>query len=439
MQESNRREFLKTSSLAAGATLLPWTAAARAAGAGERIVLGTIGCGGRGTTVSKLFSGFDDAVVSTVCDPDEARAKKTARAIADIKGKAPRPVSDLRRLLEDPSIDAVIIATPDHWHAPAALLACQAGKHVYVEKPCAHNIREGRLLVEAARDHRRVVQIGTQGRNTDHIVKAMELLHGGAIGEVLVAKAWNSQKRGDIGRVRPSDAPSGFDYDLWLGPAPHVPYQTNRHHYTWHWWYDFGTGGMGNDGIHEVDMARWGLGVDEHPSQVSAVGGKLFFRDDQQFPDTQYVTFHYPTGGKHNLGKQLVYEQRLWSPYVQDGHENGNAFYGTEGMLILGRKHGWKLFGARNRLKDSMDSVKWFGKDHCRNFLDAIQGRRASRADILTGHLSTSLVHLGNIAVRTGGSFKFDPKKERVVDQEAAAKLLRRSYREGHWAVPDGV
>ena len=199
-----------------------------------------------------------------------------------------------------------IVATPDHWHAPAAILACKAGKHVYVEKPCSHTIREGRLLVEAARKNNCVVQHGTQVRSTTMMIEAVQALREGIIGDVLVAKAWNIQKRRSIGKGRTTDPPAGLDYETWVGPAPMIPYQANRVHGGWHWWYHFGTGDMGNDGVHDIDYCRWGLGVDVHPSKVVALGGKFFFDDDQQFPDTQQVTFEYPAQKPTETSRLLV-------------------------------------------------------------------------------------------------------------------------------------
>ena len=335
MSQAPRRTFIKQTALSAVAasTLVHTSREARAA-EGRKIRMGAIGCGGQGTSLLKTFAAMPDVELAYVCDPDDARGQKAAEAVKE--HAKPQVVRDLRQILDDKSIDAVTVATPDHWHGPAALLALEAGKHVYVEKPCSHNIREGRLMIEAAAKAGRVVQVGTQARSTAYIGEVFEKLKQGVIGEVLVAKAWNSQRRKDIGHMQPSEAPGGFDYDLWVGPAPMVPFQANRHHYTWHWWYDFGTGDGGNDGVHEIDVARWGLGVDEHPSRATALGGKLGFNDDQQFPDTQYAVFHWdaPQGG---TAKELVFEMRIWSPYRQDGFENGCAFYGREGVPHLGR------------------------------------------------------------------------------------------------------
>ena len=435
-----RREFLQQAGIGlAGAAAIAATATSRAtAAANEKIVFGAIGCGGQGSFLARSFAAQPDAVVAYVCDPDRARAEKLAGEIKEIQQRAPEIVEDLRKVLDDKSVDAVTVGTPDHWHAPATILACAAGKHVYVEKPCSHNIREGRLMIEAARKHNRVVQVGTQSRSAAHIRKAAELLKSGAIGDVLVAKAWNSQRRGSIGHGAPSEPPAGFNHDLWVGPAPLVPFQANRQHYGWHWWYAFGTGDMGNDGVHDIDIARFGLGVETHPSSIAAIGGKYAYDDDQQFPDTQYVVFEYPGDGKVGHKRQLIYEQRLWSNYVQEGFENGNAYYGTNGMLLLGKKEGWKLFGPKNQLRDSM-SAEALGPPHHRNFIECVRSGERPNADIEINHLSTALGHLGNIACRVGRRLEFDPVAEQFKGDEEANALVRREYRDGHWAVPVGV
>jgi hypothetical protein len=262
----------------------------------------------------------------------------------------------------------------------------------------------------------------------------MELLHSGAIGEVLTARVWNSQLRGNIGRAKPSTPPPHLDYDLWLGPAPEVPYQSNMLPGSWRWFHAFGTGDMGNDGVHDLDIGRWGLGVDQHPTKVSALGGKYFFDDDQQFPDTQTVLFEF-TGGTLGRNKQLIFEQRIWSPYVQEGYENGIAFYGTKGMMLLGKSGGWQMFGPRNAPGEKM-SGKPDGPAHHRNFLDCVHSGKTPNADILTGHLSASLCHLGNLATRFGQTLQFDSNNERIVNHADADKLTGRPYRPGHWATP---
>ena len=371
---SSRREFLHETGLGlAGIGVLSTVALAEVSAADnaenkDRVALGVIGPGGMGTFHLKTLMNNRDVKVAYVCDPDAERLAAAAKLVESAMGTAPKAVKDMREVLDDRSVDAVFIATPDHWHAPAAILACEAGKHVYVEKPCSHNVREGRLMVEAARRNKRVVQVGTQSRSSQHVMKAMQLLAEGAIGEVLVAKAWNSQRRRDIGHAQPSEPPAKLDYDLWVGPAPMRPYQANLLPGVWRWWHDFGCGDMGNDGVHNLDIALWGLGVDTHPSAAAALGGKYFFNDDQQFPDTQYVVFEYPGNGQVGQQKQLIFEQRIWSPYGQEGYENGNAFYGTKGVLIMGHTVGWQLFGERNKLIDSMTGSPDLPA-HQRNFL----------------------------------------------------------------------
>jgi predicted dehydrogenase len=236
----------------------------------------------------------------------------------------------------------------------------------------SHNIREGRLLVEAAKRNKRVVQVGTQSRSTAMCARAVEIARSGEIGDVLVAKAWNSQRRGSIGKQQPSEPPAYLDYDLWLGPAPQRPYQANMLPGVWRWFYDFGAGDIGNDGVHDIDVACWGLGVTTHPSTAACLGGKYFFDDDQQFPDTQYAVFDYPGDGKVGHRKQLVYEQRIWSPYSQEGHENGNAFYGTKGLMLFGKGGGWKLYAERNKLVAEMGGSPDLPGHH-QDFLDCVR------------------------------------------------------------------
>ena len=281
MQNMMRRGFVATTA----ATTLALTNRPLLA-ANEKVVIGIIGLGGQGRGHLVSYLGIPNVEVGYVCDVDELRLAEAIKTAPSAKA-----VSDLRKILDDKSVDAVSIATPDHWHTPAALLALAAGKHVYVEKPCSHNVREGRWLVEAVVRTGKLVQHGTQSRSTPFIQAAMKLLKDGVIGDVKISRAWNVQFRPPIGKEMPSDPPSGFDYDAWTGAAPKLPFQKNRHHYTWHWWHNFGTGDAGNDGVHEIDIARWGLGVETHPSQIAAIGGKYVHNDDQQFPDTMTAAF----------------------------------------------------------------------------------------------------------------------------------------------------
>jgi predicted dehydrogenase len=437
MSANGRRTFLKGAGLGAAAWALGTGAVSAAAG--RRVVLGVIGTGGMGTHHVRHLAARADAEVAYLCDVDKTRLAEAAKHVESTAGKPARAVTDLRQILDDRQVDAVFIATPDHWHAPAAILALDAGKHVYVEKPCCHNIREGRLLVEAVRRSGKLLQVGTQTRSTPCAQEAMNRIREGEIGDVLVAKAWNSQLRRSIGKTQPSQPPAHLDYDLWVGPAPMVPYRANLLPGIWRWWYDFGCGDIGNDGVHDIDVACWGLGVASHPTRATCLGGKYFFDDDQQFPDTQYAVFEYPAQGKAGHKKQLIFEQRIWSPYVQEGYENGAAFYGTKGLLVMGHTTGWKLYGPKNKLLAERTGPVDLGAHH-QNFLDCIRGEQKDlRADVQAGHQSATLVHLANIAARVGRVLEFDPEGERVLNDTEAAALVRRTYREGHWAVPKGV
>jgi predicted dehydrogenase len=438
MHTTERRTFLKGVGLGTAAMALG-SRPARAADL-DRIVVGVIGPGGMGSNHVRNLTARKDVEVAYVCDVDQKRLATAGEMVTSATGKAPKAVKDLRQVLDDKDVHAVFIATPDHWHAPAAILALDAGKHVYVEKPCCHNIREGRLMADAVQRSGKLLQVGTQSRSTAVVREAMDRVLGGEIGEVLVAKAWNSQRRGSIGKSQPTEPPADLDYDAWVGPAPMVPYRPNMLPGVWRWWRDFGCGDIGNDGVHDIDVACWGLGVTTHPSTATCLGGKYFFDDDQQFPDTQYAIFEYPAdGAPAGRKKQLIFEQRDWSPYVQEGYENGAAFYGKTGMLIIGHTVGWKLYGERNKLiAENTGSADLIA--HHTNFFDCIRGdQKQLNADVTAGHLSATLVHLANIAARVGKVLQFDPRTEGITNDTEANHLVRRTYRDGHWAVPRGV
>ncbi len=423
----NRRTFLMTSSATAAAMCNRTYASAN-----DRVSVAVIGLGGQGKAHLSSFNNLPNVDIRYVCDVDSQRLADGNKTVPNAK-----PVDDLRRILDDPSIDAVSIATPDHWHTPAALLALSAGKHVYVEKPCSHNLPEGRWLVNAAAKYGKVVQHGTQSRSSPFIMAAMEQLRQGLIGDVLIARAWNVQYRGAIGKATASEPPTGFDYESWVGPAPFVPFQKNRYHYTWHWWYDFGTGDAGNDGVHEIDIARWGLGVDTHPSQVAAIGGKYVHDDDQQYPDTMTAAFEYPGDGQIGNKRQLIFEMRLWSHYHPLGMDNGNEFLGTKGRMVLTKRGKVEVFDERGDRKNlDLPAVATAGiSTHQQNFVDAIRGQKAPHADATVGHLSAALPHLANLACRAGQSFRFDPSTETIIDAPTMQNQLGRSYRD-HWGRP---
>ena len=434
---ANRRQFIKQASttLAAAAALSSRRAFADS-NADEPLTVALIGCGGRGVHDAGLFRNIPGIKIRYVCDVDAARRNSAAKTLGV---ETSRAVADMRKVLDDKSVTAVIVATPDHWHSPASILACDAGKHVYVEKPISHNIRESRLLVEASRRGKTLVQHGTQSRSTSTTIAGIKLLREGIIGTVVAAKCWNIQRRGSIGRGRDTDPPEGFDYDNWVGPATMIPYRTNRVHNRWTMWYHFGAGEMGNDGVHDIDYTRWGLGVDTHPSYVAAAGGKFTSDDDSEFPDTQQVTFEYPGDGKPGSRRILIYEQRLWSTNYPHNCDSGAEFYGTKGQMFLSRRGKLQVLDDQNKPVEL--SVELKAQDdaaHVRNFCDAIRTGAKLNADALTGHLSTSLCHLGNIATRLGRSLRFDPDKEQILDDAQANALVRREYRE-HWGTPRGA
>ena len=433
---ADRRTFLQQSAatVVASAALSTVVAspASAAKGANDTIRVGLIGCGGRGTHVGSLFRATANVEVAYVCDVDTQRRELVAQKLGV---PASNVVADMRRILSDKTIDAVIVATPDHWHSPAAILACDAGKHAYVEKPISHNLRESRLLVEAAQRNQVHVQHGTQCRSTPMMIEAVQALREGVIGDVLVAKCWNIQRRGPLPPGKDTDPPAGFDYDSWIGPATMIPYRTNRVHARWTMWHHFGAGEAGNDGVHDLDYTRWGLGVDTHPDKISAQGGKYFFQDEQEFPDTQQITFEYSGDGK--IGKRmLIYEQRLYSTNYPHNCDSGAEFYGTKGQMFLSRRGKLEILGDRNKpIETAITAGPQNDALHVKNLCDAIRGEAKLNADALTGHLSTALCHLGNISTRVGRSLQFDPQAEQIVGDDDANKLLRREYRE-HWGTP---
>ncbi len=436
MTHPHRRDFLRTTGASVAAVAAAGSVRA-ASSASERIRLGLIGPGGMGAHHLRNLLPRDDVEIVWLCDVDQQRLASAAETVESGQQAKFRTTGDLREVLDDPGVDAVFIATPDHWHAPATILALDAGKHVYVEKPCCHNIREGRLMSDAVQRSGRLLQVGTQTRSTDCAAEAMQRLHEGEIGEILVAKAWNSQKRGSIGHSQPTEPPGHLDFDTWLGPAPVVPYRRNLLPSVWRWWRNFGCGDIGNDGVHDIDVAVWGMQFDSHPTRVSCFGGKYFFDDDQEFPDTQYAIFEYPHDGKPaGRRRQLIFEQRDWSPYTQDGYENGAAFYGTNGVLIIGHTTGWRLYGPRNKLIAERTGRADL-KAHHQNFFDCIRGdSNKLNADIQAGHLAATLVHLANISALVGRTLEFDPQSEQIVNDQEAAPMVKRTYRDGHWSVP---
>lgn len=415
----NRRYFLGTGlALAASGMARPTQAAAN-----DKVRLAIIGARGRGADLAASFSKNDGFDIVALCDADSRVFAKAQGNLAKNKRVEAKTEVDFRRLLDDKSIDAIAVATPDHWHALMAVMGCQAGKHVYCEKPVSHNLVEGRRIVEASRKYNRVVQAGTQRRSSKSVQEAVELVKSGAVGKVGMARAWIHQIRPNIGHGRPGEVPKGVDYALWQGPALDRPFYENRFHYNWHWFWNWGTGEIGNNGIHGVDVARWGLGVDG-PTRVTSAGGKFVFDDDQEVPDTQIVTWEFPE-------KTVIqWEHRMWSKHPTENSGFGIAWYGDKGTMVIGNS-GWKI-EDRDPKAAPLSKSEGPSTDgmtaHIQNFLDCIRDNKKPNADIEIGHLSTRLCHLGNIAHRTGRTLTFDPKAEQFPGDSEANSLLGREY-----------
>jgi predicted dehydrogenase len=437
MASVNRRDFLKTS---ASIAALPALTYARAADApNEKVVLAVIGIGsavpgsvgGRGRQLIDSLVTFKDVEIAHLCDIDEDFFPIAQKQLSEGQRGEARTEKDLRRVLQDKAVDAVVVATPDHWHALATIWACQAGKHVYVEKPASHNLIEGRRMVEAARKYNRVVQLGTQSRSSASLGRAVQLVRSGKLGKIPFARAWVAGPRPNIGHEKDRAIPKGVDYNLWTGPAPERAFNPNRFHYRWHWMWDYGTGELGNNGIHALDKIRWLLNL-EAPVRITAGGGKLFYDDDQETPDTLTVTYDFSTCS-------VTWEHRVWSR--EKPHE-GLMLYGEHGTLVFDHKGAWHVENGVEAA-DKGDAQPWEWTPHVRNFIDCVKNSSGSNvrrpnADIEEGHKSTRLCHLGNIALRTGHAIRFDEKTETCTNDKEANRLLARTYRKP-FVVPESV
>jgi predicted dehydrogenase len=399
-----------------------------AAAPSDTVRVAIIGMGSRGTQLMRAFAEVAAVEIGAVVDPDGKRAEEAAGWVLQKTGKRARVESDMRRVFDDKTIDAVLVATTNHWHALTALWAMQAGKDVYVEKPVSHNFFEGQKLVEAGRKYNRIVQGGTQRRSDGRFRKAVELLHQGAIGDIYLAKWFFPGNRDSIG-VKPTEAPpSWLNWDLWLGPAPEQPYHGNLVHYNWHWFWDFGNGELGNNGIHLVDISRWGM-KKELPVKIHSWGGRYGYQDQGQTPNTQNVTWQYADG------TAIVGEIRgLYTaePLSWD-------FFGTKGHLHIFGDGKFQIVLERNKQAEPpVEGTKW--ASHYANFIEAVRTRNRAllNAEINETHLSTALCHLGNIAWRMGRELRFDPGAGKFVNDAEADKLLRRTYRKPY-VVPDQV
>jgi predicted dehydrogenase len=429
----NRRSFLQGSVVgAATAAAAPLSAAAASARLpSDQLRVAVVGVNGRGKSHLKGFAASPDTVVTTVCDVDLNVAAGAQKLLEEAGAPKPKVVQDIRRVLDDKEIDIVSIATPDHWHALGAIWACQAGKDVYVEKPVSHNVSEGRRVVDAARKYDRLVQAGTQSRSIPAMQDAIKFLRDGGIGKVYMAKALCYKRRKSIGRTPEMATPDGVDYNLWLGPAPERPYSRNRFHYNWHWMWDYGTTDMGNQGIHQMDIARWGIGKHELPRKIHGTGAKFVYDDDQETPNTQVSTFEYDD-------VLLIFEVRGLLTNDEKGVKVGNIFYGSDGYLTIGGD-GWKTYLGEKGEPGPAGTEKEYG-NHFQNFIDAVKKRDHTllTADILEGHLSSALCHLGNVSYRTGRKLTFDPSWENFPGDDEANSYLTRRYRKP-FVVPEAV
>jgi predicted dehydrogenase len=418
----DRRGFLQ--STAAASAALGAAAIARptrgAASANEKIAVGVMGLS-RGSALAAAVASLPNAEVAYLCDVDSRRLETIAKSIGVKQARKPTGVGDFRKILDDPAVDALVIAAPDHWHALATILACAAGKHVYVEKPCSHNPREGELAIAAARKHNRVVQVGTQRRSWPGVIEAIDKLRAGAIGEVLYSRGWYANHRPSIGKGKPAPVPEWLDYSLWQGPAPERPFKDNVLHYNWHGFWHWGTGELGNNGVHALDLCRWGLGVD-YPTRVTAGGGKYRYDDDQETPDTQTVTFDFG-------GKSILWEGLSWSPRGMEGESFGVTFHGTRATMVLSG-NGYAVYDLTNK-EVSKGTGPGSDEIHLADFFASIRGERRPHADIEEGHKSTLLCHLGNIAYRTGRALACDPHTGHIEHDPEAMRLWTREYRPG--------
>jgi predicted dehydrogenase len=421
MNEIARRNVLTAPALLGTASLIGtshlW------AGANDRIRVASVGLGGRGGELMKQAFKIPNVEVTAVCDPDNERMRQWAAEVEKIGGRQPRQEADLRRLLEDKDIDAINIATCNHWHAPAAIFACQAGKHVYVEKPVSHNVWEGRKMVQAARKYKRIVQGGLQRRSNPYVRRAVELLREGVIGDVYMARALVFGDRKSIGFQQPEVPPPNLNWELWLGPAPPQPFHRNLVHYNWHWFWDFGNGELGNNGSHQLDVARWGLNKGL-PSTVQSTGGRFGYKDQGQTPNTQIATFGYQDG------TQMVCETRGLFTNDEGGVTWGVHFYGSNGYLSVNADGKYKVYLGRNKQPEP-DMGKTAAVDHYGNFIEAVRAgdRGLQTAEIEESYLSCALCHLGNIAHRLQRKLVFDAGVERFVGDAEANTLLTRIYR----------
>jgi predicted dehydrogenase len=438
MRPVDRRDFLRSSAaMAAGLTTFGATSAragdgdadsekdkdrdAKKAGPNDVLRLAVIGVRGRGMEHLAGFGRLGDVRITTICDADRNVIGRAMSTVEKKYGRAPKYVQDMRKVFDDPEVDAVSIATPNHWHALATIWACQAGKDVYVEKPVSHNVSEGRRMVEAARKYGKVVQTGTQCRSHKGMQDAIAFLNSGKLGKVYMAKGLCYKWRPSIGFKDDAPVPDGLDYNLWTGPAAMLPFNANRLHYNWHWFWNTGNGDLGNQGIHQMDIARWGLGKSEFPKAVQTSGGRLGYKDQAETPNTEHVAMEFDDC-------LLQFEVRGLPTNDEAGAKVGVVFYGSEGILSITSYTKWQTyFGQHLEKGPGGDGAG----DHFANFAKAVKARdpKTLAADIEQGHLSSAYCHLGNIAYRLGRKLHINPSSESFVNDPEADAMLTREYR----------
>jgi predicted dehydrogenase len=433
-----RREFLEAMAVGTAGLAVSTTARSyrRIVGANDRLNFAVIGLNGRGYAhLSSLKANQSTARISHVCDVDSNILKKFADAVEHQMGESPATEGDFRRILELKDVDAITIASPDHWHTPMAIAGLQAGKHVYVEKPCSHNPAEGAMLVEAQQKYGKLVQMGTQQRSSAHTIEIVEKIHGGAIGRPYLAKAWYSNVRKSIGTGKEVPVPAQLDWDLWQGPAPRRPYKDNLHPYNWHWFRNYGTGETLNNGTHEVDVCRWALGVD-YPKRVTASGGRYQFKDDWQFYDTLVTSFEYDD-------RMLSWEGKSCQGMKYYGRDRGSAIMGTTGTVVVDRD-GYEIYDLKGKKSSEFkagtetSTSDLLGADsmtdaHFANFIAGIRKGEKLNAPVSVGNVAVTMLQLSNIAWEVNRELHLDSKNGQIQSDPEAMKMWGREYEKG-WA-----
>ena len=441
--DQSRRAFVQqtllgTAVLSAGGILPGFSpkSYARILGANEKVLVGMMGVNSRGLALASNFALQPNCEVISVSDVDTRAADKCLSTVEGIQQSKPKNQPDFRKALEDKNMDALVVAAPDHWHAPAAILASKAGKHVYLEKPCSHNPHEGELLLAVAKKFKNVIQMGNQRRSWPNVAKGIQEVHNGAIGRAYFAKGWYTNNRPSIGIGKEVPVPAWLNYDLWQGPAPRQPYKDNILHYNWHWFWHWGTGEALNNGTHMLDLMRWGMAV-TFPTKVTSSGGRYRYKDDWQTPDTQVISLEFGDD------KAMTWEGRSCNGRTVEDNPVGVMFYGDTGSLLIESGNAYKIFDLENKLvkdvkndfqidpRNKMNPSQALDAIHIQNFFDGIKKDTPLTSDIVGGHQSTLLAQLENIALRAGGVLHTDPTSGHIKNNPEAQKLWQRTYQKG--------